>query len=104
MTGAYLSYLPRAFMRSVAGFPKEGKGYFLPYTREILEEALYLKIWPKINVWLKYIKTYHPDRADNEVARLDLAGSGFLRLLRALRVILLQDSVVLYDLFLLYPL
>ncbi len=48
--GAYLSYLPHTFMWSIAGFPKEGKGYFLPYTQEILEEALYLKIWPKTNV------------------------------------------------------
>jgi len=29
--GAYLSYLPRAFIWSIAGFLKEGKGYFLPY-------------------------------------------------------------------------
>ena len=44
MTGAYLSYLPRAFMRSIAGFPKEGKGYFLSCVWEVLEEALCLKI------------------------------------------------------------
>ena len=94
MTGTYLSYLPRAFMRSITGFPKEGKGYFLPRTREVPEEALYLKIWPEADVWLKRIKTYHPDRADNKVVRLDLTGSGFLRLLRMLRVILLQDSVM----------
>jgi hypothetical protein len=35
MTGAYLSYLPRAFIRSIADFPKGGKGYFLPRAREI---------------------------------------------------------------------
>ena len=50
MTGAYLSYLPRAFIRLIAGFLKEGKGYFLPRAREVLEEALYLRIWPKTNV------------------------------------------------------
>jgi len=47
---------------------------------------------------------FHPDRTDNEVVRLDLAGSGFLRLLRALRVILLQDSVVLRPQFPHHPL
>ena len=104
MTGAYLSYLPRAFMRSIAGFPKEGKGYFLPRAREVPEEALYSKIWPEADVWLKRMETYHLDRADNEVVRLDLAGSGFLRLLRALRVILLQDSVILRKQFPLHPL
>ena len=59
---------------------------------------------PETDIWLKRMETYHPDRADNEVVRLDLAGSGFLRLLRALRVILLQDSVVLRELLPLHPL
>jgi hypothetical protein len=44
MIGAYLSYLPHAFIRLIAGFPKEGKGYFLPRAREVLEEVLCLKI------------------------------------------------------------
>jgi len=76
-------------MRLITSFLKKGKGYFLPYAQEVLEEALYLKIWPKTNVWLKYIKTYHLNRANNKVIRLNLIGSGFLRLLYALRVILL---------------
>jgi len=104
MTGAYLSYLPHAFMQSVAGFPKEGKGYFLPHAQEVLEEALYSKIWPEADIWLKHIETYHPDQANNEVVQLDLAGSGFLHLLHMLRVILLQDSVILHKQFPLHPL
>ena len=40
MTGVYLSYLPRGFMRSIAGFPQEGKAYFLPRAQEMPEEAL----------------------------------------------------------------
>jgi hypothetical protein len=76
-------------MRLIAGFLKEGKGYFLPCAREVLEEALCLKIWPETNVWLKCMETYHLERANNEVVRLNLTGLGFLRLLRALRVILL---------------
>jgi len=87
--GAYLSYLPCVFMRSIAGFPKEGKGYFLPRAWEVPEEALCLKIWPETDVWLKRMEAYHLGRADNEVVRLNLAGLGFLRLLCALRVILL---------------
>ena len=102
--GAYLSYLPRAFIRSIAGFPKEGKGYFLPRAREVPEETLCLKIWPKTNVWLKRMEAYHLGRADNKVVRLDLAGLGFLRLLHALRVILLQDLVILRKQFPLHPL
>jgi len=102
--GAYLSYLPCAFIRLITGFPKEGKGYFLPRAREVPKEALCLKIWPKTDVWLKRIETYYLDRADNKVIRLDLAGLGFLRLLCALRVILLQDLVILRKQFPLYPL
>ena len=104
MTGVYFSYLPRAFMRSIASFLKEGKGYFLPCAREMPKEALCLKIWLETNIQLKYIKTYYLDRADNKVVRFDLAGSGFLRLFCAFRVILLQDLVVLHNLFPLHPL
>jgi hypothetical protein len=50
------------------------------------------------------MEAYRSDRADNEVVRLDLAGLGFLRLLCALRVILLQGSVVLRKEFPLHPL
>jgi hypothetical protein len=104
MTGVYLSYLPRAFMRSIAGFPQRGNAYFLPRAQEIPDEALCARIWPEVDVWLERIEAYHPDRTDNEVVRLDLAGSGFLRLLRTLRVILLQDSVILRQQFPLHPL
>ena len=54
-------------MRLITSFLKEGKGYFIPYAREVLEEALCLKIWPKTNVWLKYIETYYLERANNKV-------------------------------------
>ena len=102
--GAYLSYLPYAFIQSITSFLKKGKGYFLPHAREVPEKALCLKIWPETNVWLKRIETYHPDRADNKVVRLNLTGLGFLRLLYTLRVILLQDLVILHKQFPLHPL
>jgi len=104
LCGAYLSYLPRAFMRSIAGFPQEGKGYFLPRAQETPEEALCSRIWPEADSWLRRMEAYHPGRDDNEVVRLDLAGTGFLRLIRTLRVILLQDSVILRKRFPLHPL
>ena len=104
MTGAYLSYLPHVFMQSIASFPKEEKGYFLFYTREVPEEALCLKIWPKTDVQLKRIEAYYLNRANNKVIQLDLVGLGFLHLFYILRVILLQDSVILHKQFPLYPL
>jgi Centromere DNA-binding protein complex CBF3 subunit, domain 2 len=46
----YLSYPPCALIRSIASFPKEGKGYFLPGAREVPTGALCLKIWPEVDV------------------------------------------------------
>ena len=85
-------------------FHRKGKAYFLPRARETPEEAPGTQIWPETDVWLQRMEAYHPDRTDNEVVRLDLAGSGFLRLLRTLRVVLLQDSVILRQRFPLHPL
>jgi len=104
MTGVYLSYLPRGFMRAIAGFSQEGKTYFLPRAQVVPDEALSSQIWPEVDVWLRRMEAYDPDSPDNEVVRLDLAGSGFLRLLRTLRVILLQDSVILRRKFPRHPL
>jgi hypothetical protein len=85
MTGVYLSYLPRGFIRSIAGFPQEGKAYFLPRARETPEEALCTQIWPETDVW--------PDRQRGCTTRS-----------RRLRVVLLQDSVILRQRFPRHPL
>ena len=50
------------------------------------------------------METYYLERANNKVVRLNLTGLGFLRLLYTLRVILLQDLVILYKQFPLHPL
>ena len=102
--GTYFSYLPRTFIQLITGFLKEEKGYFLSCVREVLKEALYLKILPEINIWLKCIETYHLDRANNEVVQLNLISLKFLYFLCIFRVILLQDLVILCKQFPLYPL
>jgi Centromere DNA-binding protein complex CBF3 subunit, domain 2 len=58
MTGVYLSYLPLAFMRSIAGFPQRENTYFLPRAQEIPEEALCTRIWPDTDVWLARMEAY----------------------------------------------
>jgi hypothetical protein len=45
------------------------------------------------------MEVFRPRSKHNQVQRLDLAGSGFLRLLRVLRTVILQDSVSLRQLF-----
>ena len=60
-------YLPREFMRSIAGFPKKEKGYFLSCAQEIPDKTLYLKIWPEANVWLNHMEFYHSSKKDNKM-------------------------------------
>ncbi len=91
-------------MRMITGFPKEGRGYFLPRAQHTPDEALCSRIWPVADVWLARMEAYHPDQQDNEVIWYDLTGSGFLRLLYVLQEVLLQDLVILHKQFPLHPL
>jgi hypothetical protein len=59
MTEFYVSYLPRGFIRSIAGFPQEGKVYLLPSPRG---RSLCTQIRSETDVWLQRIEAYHPDR------------------------------------------
>lgn len=95
--GVYLSYLPRGFsIGRESLFPSPGTG-------DPRGGPLYADLARNRHL-LQRMAAYHPDRTDNEVVRLDLASSGFLRLLRTLRVVLLQDSVILRQQFPLHPL
>ncbi|KAN0087026.1 hypothetical protein V8E54_000714 [Elaphomyces granulatus] len=49
------------------------------------------------------MEAFRPNSQQNRVQRRDLAGSGFLRLLRVLRTVVLQDSVGLRRLFADHP-
>ena len=46
MVNAYLSHLPKKFMRRVAGFTTEEGGYFLPRAQAEPQTELLWKIWP----------------------------------------------------------
>ncbi|KAN0068023.1 hypothetical protein V8E54_013951 [Elaphomyces granulatus] len=68
---AELSGLPPSLRHAVDRRLSEGReGYFLP---EVPGESLASKVWPEADIWLQRMESYHPDRADNEVVRLDLA-------------------------------
>src|SRR3569833_888053 len=98
---AYLTHLPREFMRIVAGFTKTPGDYFLP--RAVCEPPAELQkqIWPWIDEWEPRFEAcarrcrWHQGGLDEP----DLAGDGFLKLLRYLRVVLLQDLAVLQPQF-----
>ncbi|KAK4217014.1 hypothetical protein QBC37DRAFT_415804 [Rhypophila decipiens] len=98
---AYLTHLPRQFMRIVAGFSGTAGDYFL--TRAVHEppDTLQKQLWPWIEAWEQRFeararrKRWIEGGLDND----DLAGDGFLKLLRHLRVVLLQDLAALQPQF-----
>lgn len=97
MVDAYLSHLPKKFMRRVAGFTSEEGGYFLPRAQVVPPPELLQKIWPWVEEWEERFrkrslrKTWEEGGLDED----DVAGQGFLALLCHLRVVLLQDLAVL---------
>jgi len=99
---AYLTHLPRHFMRSVAGFNGDGTGdYFI--RRAVYEppQSIQQQLWP----WLDHWQTRFELRAQGlnyqqgGLNHDDLAAVGFLKLLRWLRIVLPQDLAVLQPSF-----
>ena len=87
MTSAYLSSLPRQFMRAMAGFPKDDENaYYLPRAQVVPSLPLVGQIWPQLDL---AVEDYRQKTA------VDITTGGHLELLLASREILLQDSVLL---------
>ena len=97
MVEAYLPHLPKKFLRQVAGFTSDEGGYFLPRAQAAPPPELLEKIWPWVEEWEERFrqrsmrKTWDEGGLDED----DVAGQGFLAVLRHLRVVLLQDLAVL---------
>ena len=98
---AYLTHLPRQFMRIVAGFSATQGDYFLP--RAVYEPpvALQRQLWPWVEEWEPRFEARSRRRrwAQGGLDEDDLAGDGFLKLMRRLRIVLLQDLAVLQPRF-----
>ncbi|CCE34937.1 uncharacterized protein CPUR_08876 [Claviceps purpurea 20.1] len=83
MHKGYLTSLPRAFMRGMAGFQSEHAGtYFIARAEVEPPKELLDLVFPELNYWL---------RQPTE----DIATKSFLKLLEYLRLVFLQDSVLL---------
>jgi hypothetical protein len=118
LTNCYLTHLPRKFIRSMAGFSPSAQGsFYLPRAKVLPPRSLEQAVWPFIDEWLAWFDSYTGDKAkDNKQQQLgrepvdytaddgddgaiadreDLAAQGFLRLLQQLRIVLLQDSVIM---------
>jgi len=106
-------------MRSMAGFsPSIQANFYLPRAKTLPPQSLEQAVWPLVDEWLAWfdshansndggggggdedgeVKKGSPVRAgesEDEADGRDLAAQGFLRLLQQLRIILLQDSVIM---------
>ena len=100
MTKAYLTCLPRKFIRAMAGFTKIGT-YYLRRAGVKPPESLRLQIFPDVDGWLaRFGERFGPRRANwnqGGVDEDDMAGQGFLRLLDQLRNVILQDAAILQN-------
>jgi hypothetical protein len=90
-------------MRTIAGFREKRSGFYLPRAKIDPPEALQRQIWSKIDGWLQKYAEFDPYAVNNAVKRPNLAEAGFLRLLKYLRRVILQDSIIFRDMFSDYP-
>jgi hypothetical protein len=94
---AYLTHLPREFLRVVAGFSRTAGDYYLARAAHDPPYALQKQLWPWIEEWEPRFEA-RARRCNWQQGGLDeddLAADGFLKLVRRLRVVLLQDLAVL---------
>ncbi|TVY62593.1 High-osmolarity-induced transcription protein 1 [Fusarium oxysporum f. sp. cubense] len=94
---AYLTHLPRQFMRIVAGFSASPGDYFLARAAHEPPYVLQKQLWPWIEEWEPRFEARARRQcwAEGGLDDDDLAADGFLKLMRRLRVVLLQDLAVL---------
>jgi hypothetical protein len=120
LSSCYLTNLPLEFVRSSAGFAPRAQGdYYLPRAKITPPSSLVNALWPWIDQWQAWfnrnlgkpdsINTSYGDPPlipllPEEEDRTDLAAQGFLKLLAELRIIILQDSVLLRTEFPQHPL
>jgi hypothetical protein len=98
---AYLTHLPREFMKIVSGFSSSEGDCFLARALFKPPSSLQSKIWPWIEEWEARFdaRARHQRWEQGGLDDDDLAGDGFLKLMRHLRVVLLQDLATLQPRF-----
>jgi hypothetical protein len=91
MTSAYLSPLSLEPVRLLAGFKKERGSYYLE--RQVLSppEELCTQVFPEVD-------HYWEQFTSGQLAE-DIAAVGFLRMMRYIRTVVLQDAAVLMDVY-----
>jgi hypothetical protein len=103
MITSYMTGLPFGLMRLLAGFQRDPSTYFLRRDGYEPPALLLLQIWPWVEAWEARFNARHSaKKATWEQGGLgddDFGGKSFLRLLKHLRRVLLQDLAVLQPKF-----
>jgi hypothetical protein len=91
MVVAYLSRLPRKFLRQMASFLKQEGSYMLPRGEFKPLASLQKLVWPWLDKWLDRIRARAQGKGWKAGGLLqdDKAAAGFLKLLVVLRSVLL---------------
>lgn len=87
MENNYLTCLPRVAIRVIQGFPEEKGCFWLPRALVSPPLSLQKKIFPSVEEWQQ--------KMQEDPTCQTICGEGFLKLLIELRVIILQDAVLL---------
>lgn len=84
----YLTNIPREALRTLAGFTREAGQFYLPRAVVYPCTELRRKVFPWVDHWRERLDS-------GDVEQSSLAADGFLKLLEQLRVVFLQDSVLM---------
>ena len=81
----------------MAGFPTKPGAYYLPRAAHTPPTELLSLVWPWIEAWeVRFeARSRQKSYAEGGLDEDDRAGQGFIKLLKYLRVVLLQDLAVL---------
>ena len=91
LSNVYLSQINQRVIRGLAGFSPDGRFYHLARSQVVPDEELATMVFPEIEDWESKI-------ADGKL-EVDYSRNNFLKLMKYLRVVFLQDSVFLREKF-----
>ncbi|KAF1316118.1 Short-chain dehydrogenase, partial [Globisporangium splendens] len=86
MEGCYLTTLARKAMRALAGFPTKGGSYWLPRASITPSDKLQKMVYRDLE---------HGQEQLDSSSNREIAGGAFVNMLHNMRVVFLQDSVIL---------
>ena len=97
MTNVYLSRLPLKFMRRMAGFDAKGGDYFVARANCEPLQSLQRLVFPWVEEWEERFVLSSQGKGWEEggLDQADISGHKFVKLLKHLRQVLLQDAAVL---------